>query len=113
MGYDKMRMDTLSRKDILLYAKNEFQFDIPPGVLDNIWEHRTEYSAKHGERGVNFENFQLVKVAIGIAREMKRDKQRRTDRVEKERLLEVKKVELQEQIQEAKVAVTEADRSVT
>mmetsp|Transcript_28537 Transcript_28537/g.87578 ORF Transcript_28537/g.87578 Transcript_28537/m.87578 type:complete len:942 (+) Transcript_28537:434-3259(+) len=111
--YDKDLDDMLSRKEVLAYAQAEFDFSLPAAALDTIWEHYTEYSAKHGDRGVAMGGFQLVKVAVGVAREIQRDDRRRLDRQAKQRRFEEAKVHMQEKIKRAVESVTEADQAVS
>jgi len=111
--YDKNSDNMLSRKEILAYAHGEFGFSLPEATLDGIWEHHTEYSAKHGDKGVPLSAFQLMKVAVGVAREMERDQTRRANRQASQRRLEELKAKTLERIKQAADAVSEADQAVS
>lgn len=112
-AYDKDMDDMLSRRELLAYSRGEFDFEVPSSTLENIWDHYAEYSVKHGDRGLAFNNFALAQAAIGVAREMLRDGQRRVYREERERLYGEVKLQMHERIKEATESVTEADQAVS
>lgn len=79
--YDRDMDGMLSQKEVQRYAKGEFAFRMPPETLESAWRHLVE----EGAAGVTMVNFQRLKVAVGIAREMARDSIRREERLEMER----------------------------
>merc|ERR1712060_506390 len=82
--YDKAKNGLLFKRNVLAYAAGEYNFEIPLDVFESFWPLHSEYSAKHGEKGVAWEQFQDLKTSIGIAREMQRDAKRKEDRLERE-----------------------------
>mmetsp|Transcript_75535 Transcript_75535/g.208395 ORF Transcript_75535/g.208395 Transcript_75535/m.208395 type:complete len:1076 (+) Transcript_75535:238-3465(+) len=111
--YDKDADEMLSRREVLAYAKGEFDFGLTDAALDLIWDSHSEYSAKHGDRGVQFGTFQLVKIAVGVERELQRDQVRRVQRQAMEKRLEEIKAEMQDRIKRATEAVAEADQAIS
>jgi len=87
--YDADKDGKLSRKEIIAYAKGEFSFTIPLPSMDLICNVLIQPETK----GVPLEEFQSVKVAVGLAREKVRDLQRREEREAKEREIQKKKEE--------------------
>merc|ERR1712190_646727 len=75
--YDKAKNGLLFKRNVLAYAAGEFNLEIPADVFNSFWDLHAEYSSKHGEKGVAWEQFYDLKVSIGIARELKRDKKKR------------------------------------
>jgi len=111
--FDKDSDGLLSRKELLAYSEAACRFPIAESALDRIWESRAEYSAKHGIKGIMLRSLPLVKIAIGIEREMQRDRQRREERETREKRLEEMRAEMQEHIKRATETVTEADQAIT
>lgn len=111
--YDRGSDGMLSKKKLQAYSMGEWSFTVPESTLNSIFEHHSEYSAKQGERGIKFEDFQLVKSIIGVAREVQRDKGRRADREAREKRLEECKVQMQERIKKATEAVSEAEQGIS
>ncbi|CAE7905563.1 unnamed protein product [Symbiodinium necroappetens] len=70
-----------NRAEISAYAKGEFNFDLPAENLDRIMRQICGQS----EEGLAIESMQLVKVAVGIAREEEKSKAKRELRLERER----------------------------
>lgn len=99
---------TLSRKDIMGYAKGEFSFTIPLTSLDQICEALIEEGAK----GVSKENFYRVRAAVGLAREVAADIKRREEREEREKQKVKAKEALQVRIEEAKAVVESAEETI-
>lgn len=98
-AFDKYDIDGdgfLSRKEVLKYAKDEFDFSVPEDCVDFIFDAIVE----EGEAGVRKADFQRLKVAIGVAREQERNEQLRIVRLEKEQKLAEAKLELQEKLDE-------------
>lgn len=106
--YDKDADDMLSTKEVAAYARGEFDFLLPQSTLEAIWRTCVDDHAK----GVKLDKFQAVKVAVGVARELKRDGQRRADREEKERVLKVMKADMVDKVKDAGKAVDAADLDV-
>jgi len=100
--------DTLSRQEVLTYAKRELQYTVQDVTLDQIWGDLVPKD----ERGVKMEHFHLLKAAVGIARELERDKNRREEREEKDRVLKGMKADLQQKAKAAAFPVEEAAQSV-
>lgn len=88
--YDANKDGFLDKKDLKKYALSEFKFTLPDPVADKIIKHLTAPGAK----GVAKDDFQRIKVQIGIARDRQIDLQRKKrmdelkdqlqDRIEKE-----------------------------
>lgn len=106
--YDRDSDNMLSRKEVLSYARGEFDFLVPQDTMEGIWEH----IVVEGDRGVKRERFQWLRVAVGIAVERARDTRRREDRVDKERVLVGLQEELKGKIKETAKWVDEADKDV-
>lgn len=106
--YDRDSDGVLSRKEVQGYAKGEFDFLVTAEVLDRIWKTVVEEGAK----GVPRSSFHWLKVAIGTAREIARDRVRAVVREEKEQVLEEVKEVLQEKLKEVAGAVNDADKFV-
>merc|ERR1712217_575680 len=75
--YDKAKNGLLFKRNVMAYAAGEFNFEIPADVFNSFWDLHSEHSQKHGEKGVAWEQFHDLKVSIGIARELKRDRKKR------------------------------------
>lgn len=106
--YDKDTDDLLSRKEILAYSQGEFKFAVPEETIKNIWKN----IVAPGDKGVKMDQFHLLKVSVGVARELERDLKRRKLRQEKEEVLKGKKADLQEKVKKASVSVDQADKEV-
>mmetsp|Transcript_51215 Transcript_51215/g.89399 ORF Transcript_51215/g.89399 Transcript_51215/m.89399 type:complete len:934 (+) Transcript_51215:125-2926(+) len=78
--YDKDGDGLLNRKEILQYSKGEFDFVLP---LDRV-EHILEALVGDTAKGVAKEDFQILRVQVGLARERVRDAERKKQRVERE-----------------------------
>merc|ERR1711920_1105171 len=98
----------LNNEEIMGYTKNEFGFDCPQETLGMINRHLV----KDGAEGVSFENFHLLNTTVGIAREIARDKVRKAEKIERERLIAQVKIGLQDRLREVSVVVDGADISV-
>merc|ERR1711871_578333 len=90
------------------YSKGEFNFVVPTSTLDNLFK----VHAETGARGVKQDRFHYVKIAIGVARELARDKKRQKDAKEVEAALAKMKLDLQSKIKDAVKVVDDADREV-
>lgn len=82
--YDKDKDGLLSRKEVLSYAKSEFGFVMNEQALDAFW---LSVLQDPSAKGVAFEHFQRLKVAVGIAREMDRDRVRLAESAEREKVI--------------------------
>lgn len=107
--YDKDADDMLSRSEVMAYAKGEYDFSLTDEQLDVIFQRLVEGD----DKGLKFGNFQLMKVAVGVRRQMARDKERRAEREEKDHLLKEMKRDMQEKVKEAGKAVNAADQDVS
>merc|ERR1712060_656944 len=106
--YDLDKDGMLNRKEMLKYAKSEFEFDVPSETVDMIFKVLVQEDAK----GVRKDVFQRLKVAVGIAREKVKDGERRAERLEREKKIVEMKEELQEKVKEAARGVEAAEESV-
>mmetsp|Transcript_26768 Transcript_26768/g.61687 ORF Transcript_26768/g.61687 Transcript_26768/m.61687 type:complete len:910 (-) Transcript_26768:14-2743(-) len=70
--YDDAGDGVLSKKKIAAYAKGEFNFEASAGALGRV------YNKLHiaGEPGVSLRTLHLLKVAVGVERELERDAKR-------------------------------------
>lgn len=78
--YDKDTDGLLSKAEITKYAKGEFAFDVNTQCMDSIFK----VLVADGAKGVRKDNFQKMKMIVGIAREKVKDGERRKSRLEKE-----------------------------
>lgn len=78
--YDKDRDGFLSRREALRFAREELGFEMRDAALDGAWSNIVE----EGSQGVAYADFQKLKVTIGIARELARDRCRKKKRIEEE-----------------------------
>jgi len=97
--YDKDGDGVLDRKEVIIYAKAEFGFDLPEENLDRI----CRQLVKQGRKGVRLEDFQILKTAVGIAREEVRNKRKRVERIERE-AREKEEAEKRQALVDAKMA---------
>lgn len=81
--YDKDRDSLLSPSEARSYAKREFDFEVPPEVITELLRQLSEISGKV-LKGVALDAFHDLKVAVGVARELARDRQRLEAREEEE-----------------------------
>jgi len=107
--YDKDSDDVLSKKEVIAYAKGEFKFVLPEDTIDLVFRNVVE----EGSKGVTMGRFQLLKAAVGVARERTRDRKRKAERAQKENVLKDKKADLLKRIKEASLAVDVADKAVS
>lgn len=105
--YDADKDGMLNRREVLKYAKGEFSFIIPNGVVDSIFKVLAGDS-----QGVKRELFQRLKVSVGVAREKVQDDKRRELRTEKEKKLAQMKEEFQERVVDAAKEVDEAEERI-
>jgi len=106
--YDVDKDGMLSQKEVLKYAKGEFNFTLPKPSMDAMWNVLIE----NGEKGVKKDLFQRLKVSVGIARERIIDADRKAAREAKEKRLAELKAELQEKIGEIKKTIESLNEKV-
>lgn len=94
--FDKDKDQVLNKREISVFAKTEYQFTISEEDLATM----LQALLPNGEKGVKLEDFQALKVAVGVARERAKDKVRRADREAKEQELVESKNQLQKGISE-------------
>lgn len=75
--YDCDADGVLSKKEVLSYAQGEFKFTPSEDALDRVWNVFVEECTS----GVPERAFQQLKVALGVAREVARDRQRKEERI--------------------------------
>jgi len=75
--YDCDRDGVLSKKEVLSYAQGEFKFTPFEDALDRVWN----VFVQEFTFGVPERAFQQLKVALGVAREVARDRQRKEERI--------------------------------
>eukprot|EP00927_Polykrikos_kofoidii_P062732 TRINITY_DN5753_c0_g1_i4.p1 TRINITY_DN5753_c0_g1~~TRINITY_DN5753_c0_g1_i4.p1 ORF type:complete len:1625 (-),score=489.66 TRINITY_DN5753_c0_g1_i4:385-5259(-) len=80
--YDRDGDSLLNRAEVAAYAKGEFAFEMPEDNLNRI----SRQLFKPPAEGVEMQNFQLLKSAVGIARDEVKQLARRAQRLEKERV---------------------------
>eukprot|EP00927_Polykrikos_kofoidii_P013175 TRINITY_DN15719_c1_g1_i1.p1 TRINITY_DN15719_c1_g1~~TRINITY_DN15719_c1_g1_i1.p1 ORF type:complete len:950 (+),score=211.44 TRINITY_DN15719_c1_g1_i1:413-2851(+) len=114
--YDKDNDEVLNREEVLHYAREEYDFEIPLESLDQIFA----ALVLNGATGIKKGDLHSLKLSVGMAREKVKDAQRRTDRIEKERKLAEMKEKLDanvkrvaEQVEEAEALVFKAEQTAT
>lgn len=107
--YDGDGDGRLSRREVRRWAQAEYGFAVPSETLTEIWE----YYVEEGQRGVELKKFQKLRVMIGIAREVDRDRRIREAREEVENLFENLKPKLREKLSELADVVGNADSYIT
>jgi len=105
--YSKSGM--MSKKDVEKYAKTECKFKMPAEAIGELWK----ALALAETAGVPKEQFQKLRVAVGIAREKAKDMERKAARLEKEKKIAEAKARHQESIDEAGKEIEGADEQVT
>lgn len=106
--YDTNKDGVLDEKEITGYAKKEFGLSLPKTSLTRIMASL----AQDGKKGVRKDDFQVLAVQVGIAREATKDAQRRKKREAHEKQLEEMKTSLREKIAEVEQSYTAADEKV-
>lgn len=86
--YDHDGDKMLSASEVRSYAKGEFDFVVPQADLDSIWKNLV-HEDPTGKKlaGVGLDMFQHLKVHIGVAREVARDRIRKAENLETEKAL--------------------------
>jgi len=102
------KKDSLDKPGVKKYAKGEFKIDLSPQALDQIWK----YVVGEGNQGIKADQHQRLKVAVGIARELEQDEQRKKARLELEKQLEDKKIALKEELDEVNKGVDELEEAI-
>jgi len=85
--YDSDGDDRMTIVDALSYAKTEFGAEVPRGDLERLYHNLSDRFGKAMARSLPFERFHDLKVTIGIAREVARDRQRQACKKERMTLL--------------------------
>lgn len=75
--YDRMKNGLLFKRDVINFAKGEYAFELSEEMMETFWHRHSTHSVKHGEAGVNMEDFEDLRTSIGIVRELERDQKRR------------------------------------
>jgi len=106
--YDADKDGALNKKEIVVYAKKEFGFALADAAATKILKVLTGPGAK----GVKQEDFQKLKVQVGIQRENALDAQRKKKREQREKEVEAAKVALKEKIGEVDGSWGEIDEKL-
>mmetsp|Transcript_92815 Transcript_92815/g.286550 ORF Transcript_92815/g.286550 Transcript_92815/m.286550 type:complete len:1071 (-) Transcript_92815:116-3328(-) len=117
--FDKDGDGLLNRDEVCVCSREAFGFELPKDNLDRICRQLFRY----GRKGLDFADFQLLKTAIGIARDEERGKDRRVKRLEQEKqdkieaekrrfLVEEKKTELATTSSEVLTALGELEPKI-
>lgn len=101
--------DLMDKVAVKKYAKGEFKIELTPEAVEQIWK----YVLQDGNQGIKVEQHQRLKVAVGVAREMEQDAERKKVRLELEKLLEEKKTALKEEVDEVSKKVDELEESIS
>jgi len=97
----------IGKAEVTKYAQGEFSFKLPAATVEKIWK----TIVKDG-KGVKKEQFQALKVAVGVAREMGMDATRRAERLEREKKLAAAKEKMQVKIAAVAKKVEAAEATV-
>jgi Ca2+-binding EF-hand superfamily protein len=103
--HDKDQDGQLNKKEIQAFSKSEYKFSMSLDKLNEIFESLVT----DGSRGVKLECFARLKIAIGIARELARDQDRRKVREAKEAKLKELRFKFEERLEEVKGEVVAAE----
>ncbi|CAJ1337100.1 unnamed protein product [Effrenium voratum] len=95
----------LDRKDLKKYAQSEFKFALPDACAEKIMT----LLVPAGAKGVKKDDFQRVKVQVGIAREQKIDLERKKKREQRELEIEEMKEKMKGSIEEMTSKVGEVE----
>jgi len=106
--FDANKDGIVDKKEVLAYAKQEFKFTVPAAALDMIFK----VLAEAGGKGVKKEQFQRLKVQIGVARERHIDMERKTNREKREAEVEALKVKLTAKVDTVNKSLGEVEASV-
>jgi Ca2+-binding EF-hand superfamily protein len=99
-GFDKFDRDKdgfLSKSEVKTYARTTHKFAVGEAAMAQIFKSLVEGDAK----GVKKDDFQSLRVQVGIQRELAKDAERKKARVEKEARVEEMKKEVQGDIDAA------------
>jgi hypothetical protein len=99
----------LSRKEVAAFAKGEFKFTVPAGMLDTI----CNALITEGSKGVEKENFHRLQAMVGVAREAAIDDKRRAAREAREKEVARSKEKLADDVKEATELVTAASEAIS
>lgn len=103
--YDSNHDGVLERAEVKKYAKNEFKFDLPERTVNFIFSNLVP----KGQKGVQKDDFQKLKVQIGVARERSIDAERRKRREARDKEIEDLKTELKTKVEEVAKGVAETE----
>jgi len=78
----------LNLKEARSYAKSEFGFEVSEDVFSRCLKQISDARSRNGGKapalaGIPFESFHVLKVAVGIAREVARDRKRQSEKKER------------------------------
>merc|ERR1712151_1062115 len=79
--YDADGDGFLNREEVVAYAKGEFKFELSKENLERI----INFMELPGEPGIELPYFQLLKTAVGVARDEAKSKAKRAARQEAQR----------------------------
>merc|ERR1712194_506221 len=109
--YDADKDGKLSKKEVLHYAKAELEYTLEAAEFKKI-----EGQLFRDSKGVTYGDFRLLRKMVAIARSEARDRQRRAEEAEKERIrleeLARKKAEIERKKVEAQKALDEVSEIV-
>lgn len=112
--YDLNKDGVLDEKEILAYAKKEFGVSLPKARTAKIM------AALHGKKGAGADDFQMVTLQIGMAREAMKDSTRKKEREVREKklgqmksTLEGKVAEIDQELATLDQTLKEADQTGT
>jgi len=103
--FDANKDGFLDRKDLKKYAQSEFKFALPDACAEKIMT----LLVPAGAKGVKKDDFQRVKVQVGIAREQKIDLERKKKREQRELEIEEMKEKMKGSIEEMTSKVGEVE----
>lgn len=107
--YDKDKDGFLSKKEIGLYSKTEYGgFKMPDDAIDQIFK----VLVAEGGKGVKEDDFQLLKMSIGVAREMERDRERRKERTDHEEEIAKQKANFQAKIDDYTSKIKDTENEI-
>lgn len=87
--YDKKGTGAWGREAVVAFAKDQYGLDLSPDKVDHIVENVVPV----GDVGISASQLALLRRYIGAARQEVRDRQRRVERLERERLEAIHRVE--------------------
>jgi len=106
--YDRDNDKELNEKEIIAYAKGEFKYSLSKAQVATLLSNMLE----KGEKGVQFESFNLLKIAIGAIREEERDVDRQKYKLELQQVMKDLQASLRKRIGEVSKVIDEAEKEV-